>query len=345
MQKFIIPLSESMPGMLVAETLSIINNELIYIEANQKLSADLINRLAEENLEEICIFINSWDDVWKISKETKDHYIKCTEIVKCLFNKITHESSIDFAAFSKLKDEVNRAFQDNYKAIGCINLLNRADSYTYTHSINVALLAALIGKWMKYERYTIDALMIAGLMHDIGKMKIDKNIINKPAKLTEAEFDEIKNHTIYSYELIQKNREIDFKIKMGILMHHERMDGSGYPYGVYNEDIGDIAKILAIADSYDAMISEKPYQKKRSPFEVMQLLQEGVFGKLDMKILKVFLSNIATYYIGTYVLLNTGDIGEVVAINPLCVYRPIVRIKERYIDMYHDRSMQIVNLV
>ena len=127
-------------------------------------------------------------------------------------------------------------------------------------------------------------------------------------------------------------------------MHHERMDGSGYPYGVHNENINTIARIIAVADAYDAMISERPYQKKRSPFEVMHLLQEGIFGKLDTKILLTFLSNIATYYIGTYVALNTGEIGEVVAINPSCVYRPIIRVQDRYIDMNADFTVQIVDL-
>lgn len=137
-----------------------------------------------------------------------------------------------------------------------------ADSYTYTHSINVALLSRLIGKWMKYGKNMQDSLMFAGLLHDIGKMKIDKNVLNKPDKLTDQEFEKIKQHSVYSYELLQLNKDIPLDVKVGILMHHERMDGSGYPYGVCNENINDIAKVLAIADSYDAMISERPYQKK-----------------------------------------------------------------------------------
>ena len=169
-------------------------------------------------------------------------------------------------------------------------------------------------------------------------------ILNKPDKLTEEEFDKIKKHPVYSYELLQDNKNISLDAKIGILMHHERMDGSGYPYGAYSENINEIAKVLAIADTYDAMISERPYQKKRSPFEVMQSMQDGVFGKLDTKILLTFLANIATYYIGTYVALNTGEIGEVVAINPSCVYRPIIRVQERYIDMNTEDSIKIIDL-
>lgn len=344
MQKIVIPLSESMPGMLVAEPIRNLDTGLIYVGDNQELTADIIQRLQTNGIDEIKIYVNTWDDVWKISKETKEHYVKCTETAKRLLNQVAYENVVDFIAFKEVKEQIAEHFNDNYKMIGCINLFKMADSYTYTHSINVALLSTLIGKWMKFGDTALDNLMLAGLLHDIGKMRIDKNILNKPDKLTDEEFEEIKKHPVYSYELLQDNKEIPLDVKIGVLMHHERMDGSGYPYGVYNENINDIAKILAVADAYDAMISERPYQKKRSPFEVMQLMQEGVFGKLDTKILLTFLSNIATYYIGTYVVLNTGEIGEVVAINPSCVYRPIIRVQDRYIDMYTDYSVQITDL-
>ena len=344
MQKIVLPLSETMPGMLVAEPIRNFDTGLIYVGENQELTADIIQKLENNGVFEVKIYVNTWDDVWKISQETKEHYSKCTETAKALLNQIAYDNVVDFVAFKKVKEQINEHFNDNYKMIGCINLFKLADSYTYTHSINVALISTLIGKWMKFGPQALDHLMLAGLFHDIGKMRIDKNILNKPDRLTDEEFEEIKKHPIYSYELLQTNKEIPMEVKVGILMHYERMDGSGYPYGVYNENINDIAKILAVADAYDAMISERPYQKRRSPFEVMQLMQEGVFGKLDAKILLTFLSNIATYYIGTYVALNTGEIAEVVAINPSCVYRPIVRVQDRYIDMNADFSVQIVDL-
>ncbi len=344
MQSKVIFISEAMPGMLIAEPVRNLKTGLIYIGENQELTAEIIQKLDYSGIDEIKVFVNTWDDVWQISQETKEEYTKCTALAKTLLDQIAYGNVVDFAAFKEVKEQINKHFSDNYKMIGCINLFKAADSYTYTHSINVALLSCLIGKWLKLGSQAIDNLMLAGLFHDIGKMRIDKSILNKPDKLTDAEFEEIKKHPVYSYELLQDNTDIPLDVKVGILMHHERMDGSGYPYGVYNENINDVAKILAIADSYDAMISERPYQKKRSPFEVMQLMQEGIFGKLDSKILLTFLSNIATYYIGTYVALNTGEIGEVVAINPSCIYRPIIKVQDRYIDLNTDYSIQIVEL-
>lgn len=344
MQKLVIPLSKSMPGMIIAEPIQNLDTGLTYVGENEELNANTILELKTNNVQEIKIFVNTWDNVWKVSKETIEQYTKCTDGAKKILNQVAQDDTVDFVTLKEVTENLKKQFCDSYKIIGCINLFKTADSYTYTHSINVALLSALIGKWMKYGKPMQESLLVAGLLHDIGKMKVDKVILNKPDKLTDEEFNEIKRHPIYSYELLQNHTDISLETKLGILMHHERIDGSGYPYGVYNEDINDIAKVLAIADTYDAMISERPYQKKRSPFEVMQLLEESVFGKLDKKILLTFLSNIAMYYIGTYVTLNTGEIGEVVAINPSCIYRPIIRVQNRYIDMSEDFSVQIVNL-
>ena len=202
----------------------------------------------------------------------------------------------------------------------------------------------LIGKWMKFSPSMIESLLLAGLLHDIGKMKIDPKILHKPGPLTPSEFEEMKKHPQYSYDLLKYHPEISLDVKVGILMHHERMDGSGYPYSVYGDNINDIAKVLAIADTYDAMISERPYKKKQSPFDVMKLIQEGVFGKMDTKMLLCFLNNVANYYLDVYVLLNTGQIGQVVAINPTCVYRPIIKVDNQYIDLLTERSITIVEL-
>ncbi len=339
-----IPLRDCMPGMLVAEAIRNLDNGLVYVGENQELTIEAIETLKNLHIDNVKIYVNTWDNVWKITKDTKQNYQVCTDNVQKLLSRISATEVVDYSAFKEVKAQMEECFSDNYKIIGCINLFKYADTYTYTHSINVALLSMLIGKWMKYGEQMIESLLIAGLLHDIGKMKIDSKILNKPDKLTESEFEEIKQHPRYSYELLQNNKDISLDVKIGILMHHEKMDGSGYPYGVYSENINDVAKVLAVADVYDAMISERPYQKKHSPFDVMQLMQEGVFGKLDTKILLTFLTNIATYYIGTYVLLNTGQIGEVVAINPACVYRPIIKVQNDYIDLYTNRSINIIEL-
>ncbi len=344
MQKLTIPLFECLPGMVVAESIRNMTNGVVYVSENQELTLDIIENLRNFKCLEVSIYVNSWDTVWKIPKETHESYANCTTTVKPLLQQIASGQKIELEAFKAIKEDILSTFKDNFKVVGCINMFKFADDYTYTHSINVALLSMLIGKWMKYGDNMIESLLLGGLLHDIGKMKIDPDILNKPDKLSDSEFEEIKNHPRYSYELLQSRHDISMDVKVGILMHHERIDGSGYPYAIYNENINTIAKVLAVADVYDAMMSERPYRKKHSPFEVMQLMQEGAFGKLDTKILLTFLTHIANYYVGVYVLLSTGDVGQVVAINPTCVYRPIIKVKDKYVDLFVEKTINIIEM-
>jgi len=344
MQKLTLPLVECLPGMIVAESIRNRDNGVIYVSQDQELTAEIIDNLRNFKCHEVSIYVNSWDTVWKMPKETFESYDNCTDTVKPLLQQIAAGQSIDLEAFKAIKNDMLGEFKDNFKIIGCINVFKFADKYTYTHSINVGLLSMLIGKWMKYGENMVESLLLAGILHDIGKMKIDAAILNKPGALTPSEFEEMKKHPRYSYEILQHRNEINMDIKVGILMHHERIDGSGYPYAIYNENINDIGRVLAVADVYDAMMSERPYKKKHSPFEVMQLMQEGAFGKLDTKILLTFLTNVANYYVGVYVLLSTGEVGQVIAINPSCVYRPIIKVKDKYIDLFTEKTINIIEV-
>lgn len=343
MSKITIPLSQAIPGMTVAEAIHDIGSGIIYVDRDVKLTDEMILYLESIPVNKIKVHVNTWEDIWKISEETKKDYEVCLEGAKDLLTQIEENSLLDVALIHQIKDNFSKHFNENHKIIGCVNLFKDINQYIYTHSINVALLCRTIGKWMNYDEQMIEALMIAGLLHDIGNIKVDSSILDKPGKLTDSEFEEIKKHTLYSYQLLQNNKNIGLDIKIGILMHHERLDGSGYPYGVYDENINQIARVVAIADVYDAMLSERVYHKKHNPFAVMQMVQENAFGKLDPEILFTFLSHVANYYIGTYITLNTGEVAKVVSINSRCIYRPIVQVGNTYIDLSMDYSRQIVS--
>lgn len=344
MENLLVPLSEAIPGMWVAENIEDSRGEVL-VPQNELLSEDMIQILKRNDIKEIKINSNIWHDVISVQKQTKENYVAFTKEVRELLESIERNEPIEMSRFEDLCKNLDEEFDTDGKIIGCINLFTSAENYTYNHSVNVALLGKLIGKWMKYKPEKIHDIMMAGLLHDIGKMKISRSIIDKPDKLTDEEFEEVKHHSLYSYDYLKDNEEVSIETKLGILLHHERSDGSGYPYGVHDSDINDIAKVLAVADVYDAMLSEKPYRKKYSPFEIIQLLHEGIFGKLDKKICYTFINKIARYYIGTFVTLNTGEMAEVVAINPACIYRPILKIQDKYIDMSENAKLQIVNVV
>lgn len=222
--------------------------------------------------------------------------------------------------------------------------LRSNDDYTYTHSLNVSLLCNIFGHWLKWPQEQIDNLTVAGLLHDIGKVKIDTSLLNKPGKLTEEEFKVIKKHTLLGYELV-KYQDIPEDIKYGILMHHEKMDGTGYPLGLTDVRIHDFAKIIAIADIYDAMTSNRSYHKKFSPFKVIQVFEQDSFGLLDTTFLFVFLENIAHNYLGKTVLLSNGEEAKIVFIHNQSPSRPIVQIGEVMLDLLTNPSITIEEIL
>ena len=149
---------------------------------------------------------------------------------------------------------------DDEKALRVLNEEKDFDEYTYTHSLNVALYAMLIGKWLRLDNNSIKNVIKAGVLHDIGKTKVPIEILNKKARLSDEEFDIIKKHTFYGYDLVRSTDCVSDEVCEAVLLHHEREDKSGYPYGIGGRQLGLYAKIVAVADVYDA--SPTSSQKK-----------------------------------------------------------------------------------
>ncbi|MGL4799655.1 MAG: HD-GYP domain-containing protein [Cellulosilyticaceae bacterium] len=344
MYKIDIPLTRCVPGMVTAEPILDLSTGAIIIGAEQVLTDDTIKHLYQFKCGRICVYISSWNNVWNVSSEVIEKYETHRKKLKNILDSITLGNVLDIDAIKDIAAAVEVDFKANYTILACINMVRLADEYTYTHSINVALLAMLIGKWMHYTDETIKQLILAGLVHDVGKAKIPSAILQKPSKLTDQEFEEMKKHVIYGYEILEEVRKIHIDVIEGVLEHHEKLDGTGYPRGLTDQYIHKLGKVLAIADIYDAMTACRIYKEKQSPFDVMELMQTGVFGQLDTEMLLTFINHIANYYIGIYVILSTGDVGEVVFIHPHCVYRPIVRVGEIYIDLYMEKHIKIIQI-
>jgi HD-GYP domain-containing protein (c-di-GMP phosphodiesterase class II) len=173
---------------------------------------------------------------------------------------------------------------------------------------------------------------------------IPSSIITKPAKLTTEEYATVKTHTVLGYNLL-KSKRIDSRIKHAALMHHERCDGSGYPYGFYSEQIDSFAKLVAIADVYDAMTCARVYRGPLCPFEVVTIFENEGYTKYDPKFIMTFLEGIAQTYIHNTVKLNNGITGEIILINKLELSRPVIKTGEKYIDLTKQRELQIASLV
>ncbi len=210
--------------------------------------------------------------------------------------------------------------------------IKTTDDYTFSHSINVSLLSNIFAHWLQLTHKEIEEITLAGLLHDLGKTKISLDLLNKPGKLTDEEFASIKKHSQYGFELI-KDQTIPYDVKMGVLMHHEKLNGSGYPLGIKDEYIHPYAKIISIVDIYDAMTSTRSYHEKACPFKVIHMFEYESYGLLDTSMLFVFLANIAHNYLGKVVRLSSGDEGKIIFIHNTSPSKPIIEIGEKILDL------------
>lgn len=211
-----------------------------------------------------------------------------------------------------------------------INLLNLkiSDEYTFKHSVDVATMSALIANALGESDSYIKDTAMAGILHDIGKSRVPIEVLNKPSRLTSDEFEVIKKHPLWGYEMLKEVPDISEEIRQAILQHHENIDGTGYPLGLKGNRILKMAKILTIADVYDALVTSRPYKGAKTPATAIEIML-GMFNKFELEILTAFLGVVFAYPNGTEVTLNKaqGKFEQCVVIKQSSGYpiRPVVK--------------------
>ncbi len=241
-------------------------------------------------------------------------------------------------------EEIKNNLSVNIELLNEILDVKATDEYLYNHSLNVAVISNLIGGWIGLERKDLDILILAGLVHDIGKLRVDPAILNKPGKLTDEEFTEMKKHPEYSYQMLMEMGYKDNAILKAVTFHHEKEDGSGYPLKISGDKITIHAKILAIADIFDAMTSNRVYKARVSPFKVLEMFQNQNFGKLDYKIIMVFIKRFTENYVGSEVILSNNQRAKIVSLNAYEITKPLLVTSEgKFIDISREREVQILD--
>jgi len=345
MDKIYVRIEECVPGMRTSDK---IYNKYwaVVVNENSVLDDLLIDKLRQLGIESIRVYDDSVEQIEINNSEVfKREYVENIEVVKEVLHDISIGKNLDFLKVKQVSDTICDKRVENRNIIDSLSQMRDVDEYTYSHSVNVSLISMLISKWLKYDDEKTALIVQAGLLHDIGKSQISGDILNKKGPLTEEEFAEIKRHPLYGYRIAAEIGGVDKSVLLGILMHHEREDGSGYPLSAKGDQIHEFAKVIAVADIYDAMTSIRVYKEKQSPFEVFKLMEDQTFGVLDTKVVKAFLSNIAAYYIGESAQLNDGSVGEIVYINPRNISKPVIRVKDRFIDLLKEPEFKVVALV
>ncbi|MCL2578596.1 MAG: HD-GYP domain-containing protein [Oscillospiraceae bacterium] len=235
---------------------------------------------------------------------------------------------------------------DGQSVVSVLNLKSH-DDYTYHHSMSVAALTIAIGQQMGFNKETLQRLGKCAMLHDIGKISIPTELINKPSRLLPEEFATMKGHSTAGHGYLTQTFG-DEDLLQGVVQHHERVDGSGYPYGAKKENIHPWSKIISVADVYDALTSNRSYRTASSPGDAIEFLMGGVGKDFDFDVVECFLQKVEIYPIGSKVQLSTGQLA--VVYNSENKLRPVVRVLSTgdILDLYRDkncRSVIITNIL
>ncbi|REB08168.1 HD-GYP domain-containing protein [Sporosarcina sp. BI001-red] len=285
----------------------------------------------------------------KISRSSDLHtmYKKAVNDYKREFTSWRSGVKLDIAKVRLLIMPLLETYMEQKKMLVMLNEYSNRKEYLYHHAVSVGILTAALASELDYPKGTTLQLGLAGTLTDCGMAKVNPALLEKAAFLTKDEFAEVKKHPVYSYQMMQDSPLLRQEMKLAVLQHHERLDGSGYPRGDQGEKISQLSQILAVADVFHAMTCERVYRAKESPYRVAEMMKEEDFGKFDSAILDALYAVIGMPDIGDKVLLTNGDVGEVVSINYSKPLRPNIKLQGRdeSIDLCSNRSVAIEKVV
>jgi len=215
------------------------------------------------------------------------------------------------------------------------------DDYTYRHNLAVSMFSNLLGGWLGMDKQELAQLTTAALLHDVGKMLVPDYILNHPGKLTPEQFDEVKKHAVYGYEILKATTGITHRQALVALQHHERLDGSGYPYGLTASKIDLFSRIVSVVDVFHAMTSKRVYRDASPFYEVLLQINKDAYGRLDPRIANLFIRKIMATLTGQQVMLTDGRTGVIVMVPEHDPTRPLVQVDGQYIDLAKELSVHI----
>ena len=234
------------------------------------------------------------------------------EAVTSMFQEARMGKAVNTASAQKLVEEISNSVSRNPGALISLARLKTADDYTYMHSVAVCALMIALSRQLALDEAQTRSAGIAGLLHDLGKAMMPMEVLNKPGKLTDEEFNIIKRHPEEGHKLLLGSSGADAIALDVVLHHHEKTDGSGYPKHLKDSEISLFAKMGAVCDVYDAITSNRPYKAGWDPAESLRRMAEWSNGHFDPTVFQAFVKSVGIYPIGSLVKLNSGRLGLVI---------------------------------
>ena len=303
-----LPLDKLKPGQVTAQ--SIYNSSGgSFLTRGTKLTPQYIDKLQHLGIDNLHVMSTRADEKMAppediLSEKTR---VLAVKRVYDVFQQVEKSGTLDPEPLAQVADTMVNDIVERHGNLVQLTDIRAHDMYTFAHCVNVAMLSTLIGVLAGLTPKQLGELSLGALMHDVGKISIPLNILNKPGRLTDEEFAVIKSHPQAGYDKITSMRRLDAaKLGLVALQHHEHMDGRGYPAGLKGEHIHLYGRISAIADVYDALTSARPYKKAFSPFKAYDIMAHKSEGHFDEALLKLFFRNVAIFPVGSVMSLSSG---------------------------------------
>lgn len=316
-------------------------NDMILLSQGIRLKKSYVGKLKELGIDYIYI-----EDAISEGIEIKDFIDErtrdlCKKEVKNVLEKFSTSGKVELDAIAQVAQNVIEDILSNKEVLVNISDIRREDEYTYSHSVNVCSLSVLTAVKRGYSPEKARDLAIGALLHDLGKVLIPEEILNKESNLTAQEKEIFKQHVIHGYEAVKDELWLSAISKVVILTHHERLNGSGYPFGWTGDKIHDSAKIVAICDVFDTMTNRRSNRDAYKIYEVVEYLTAMKGILFDEEIVNTFTNHIAVYPSGSGVITNKGDYCIVIKQNKSLPTRPIIRLIKNSNHEAYDKMKEM----
>jgi putative nucleotidyltransferase with HDIG domain len=280
-----------------------------------------------------------------ISEETR---VSCKRILRQTIDDFENKTVVDLSDLSETIHNIIDDILSNEEMQVSLNDISASDEYTFAHSVSTTVYSLLIARQLGYSKIMLEKLAAGALFHDIGKILIDKKILNKVENLEPDEAEYIKQHTTLGYGVLKKCLNLTELSRIVALYHHEAMDGSGYPTGIKAGELNEVVRIVTVADTYDALVSDRCYRQRWNSNQAVNYLIEHAETKYDTKLVSAFIRQIAIYPNGSIIRLSDNCTGIVKEQNKNFPLRPVIRViadaNENEVEAYEIDLMKILSI-
>lgn len=326
--------SEMIIGNIIAEPVFSISGNLL-INEGMIINRHVLDKLMVHEIDYVYVLDALMQGIEPKGIIEEEKLQESVRIVKHVFDDVLNEermgvtSSVSQEHINLVKEIINDLLYELEKAedvlYTVVDLIG-TDAYTYKHSVNVTVLSIIVARALNYKRDDIKNIALGALLHDIGKVRVDQDLILKPSKLTNDERIKVEMHPEFGHEMLEAIKGLPYATKQIILLHHEKLDGTGYPMGLKGIEIPEYVRIVTVCDMYDAMTTDRVYRKRMPIYRALDILMAEAIYRIDPKIYNVMMENIAVYPVGTGVILSDGRIGVVTGYRRENPSRPRVRV-------------------